>query len=220
VLQSPLGDKNDLTSEYRLNSHYRVQSPLDEVIRKTQAGLDNFLTEKYAEEIQAVLTEWSVALRQYPFDFELIGRFLSPLVDGFSPYLSEEQCLRSEPGLQIWRKRFSNHQQYKRELLLRELGAFVSPFSKLITAEFKVASIVASAEPPILIRTRVRYDLVGSGSDYYREERVGHWDFEWERSPNGGLRIRKWHASEETRGRAARPIFVDVTSEVLHNISS
>jgi tetratricopeptide (TPR) repeat protein len=220
MVQSSPGGWKRLADDYRLNPHYRIQSPLDEVIRKTQAGSDAFLTERYAEEIEAVLAEWSAALRRYPVDFGCVGKYLSAAVDGFSPHLFEEQCLRSEPSLQIWRKRFSAHQEFKRELFVRELGSLVDPSSKLITAEFKVASTVVCAESPLLIRTRVRYDLVGSGSDYYREERVGHWDIEWERSRDGELRIRKWHASDETRSRAAWPVFVDLTSRALGSTSS
>ncbi len=65
---------------------------------------------------------------------------------------------------------------------------------------------------------------MGSGSDFHREQRVGFWDLEWEGSSGPDFtypfRIRKWQALEETRSRAAAPIFADITASALSGISS
>src|SRR5579871_2411582 len=50
--------------EFHLHPHYREQLPLEDVFRKTIAGSDEFITEKYAEEIEAIFAGWSSELRQ------------------------------------------------------------------------------------------------------------------------------------------------------------
>jgi len=42
-------------SEFHLHPHYRMPRPLDALLLKTQAGLDDFVTEKYADQIAAIL---------------------------------------------------------------------------------------------------------------------------------------------------------------------
>ena len=42
-----------------LRPRYRSERPLDAMLLKVQAGSDRFISEKYAEEISALLSEWS-----------------------------------------------------------------------------------------------------------------------------------------------------------------
>ncbi|PYV85962.1 MAG: hypothetical protein DMG05_21370 [Acidobacteria bacterium] len=86
-----------------MNPHYRMQSPLDEVIRKTEAGSDAFVTEKYAEEIEVMLGGWSTALRSPSRDFQVIAKCMAPLIEACRLRPAKEQCLRSEADLQVWR---------------------------------------------------------------------------------------------------------------------
>src|SRR6266478_8797048 len=48
--------------EFYLHPHYRAKLPIEATLLKAQAGTDNFVTEKYADEIAAILNEWSAAL--------------------------------------------------------------------------------------------------------------------------------------------------------------
>ena len=71
------------------------------------------------------------------------------------------------------------------------------PFRRLITAEFQVTSIdvgpnSALDPPPARLRTGVRYELVGPARDFYRQQRVGQWELEWESSPAGEFRLHSW----------------------------
>src|SRR5262249_48605976 len=45
-------------AEFHLHPHYRSQRPLDATLLKTQAGTDEFVTEKYADQIAAILAKW------------------------------------------------------------------------------------------------------------------------------------------------------------------
>ncbi|MBI1750792.1 MAG: VCBS repeat-containing protein, partial [Acidobacteria bacterium] len=70
------------------------------------------------------------------------------------------------------------------------------------------------------LHTRVRYELVGTGRDFYREQRVGYWDLAWDADAPGKFRLRSWQALEETRSRSFSPVFVDITAPALGSNSS
>jgi tetratricopeptide (TPR) repeat protein/peroxiredoxin len=65
------------------------------------------------------------------------------------------------------------------------------------------------------LKTRVRYELVGSGHDFYREQRVGHWELEWEAASVGGFLLRNWQALDETRSLAADPVYMDIAAQAF-----
>lgn len=202
-------------TDYRLTPHYPAISALDEITRPVQPGLDAFPAEKYAAEIESVLMEWSKSLRQSPADFRAIGAFLSPGFEGSALEPVEDRRLRSDPALEICWRRFSSKPSLGPEEFLQQLPSLVGWPATLITAEFKVPNIAVSSGPHLLIQTSVWYDLVATGSEFYRQELVGYWELEWERIPDGKFRVRKWRVVEETRSRASGPIFVDITPQTL-----
>jgi len=59
--------------------------PLDALRLKTQAGLDDFVTEKYADQIAAILARWSSGLLQSPQDVGAVEKVLLPNFSGSSP---------------------------------------------------------------------------------------------------------------------------------------
>jgi hypothetical protein len=87
--------------------------------------------------------------------------------------------------------------------------------------EFQIIGIHAdtpqsnSATGTIPARTRVRYDLVGTGSGFHSEQRVGHLDLDWELGPGAGIQLLKWRNVEETRSRSLVPIFEDRAAEAF-----
>ncbi len=201
---------------FRLTPHYRAKSPLEDVLRHVEPGLDNFPTEKYAEEIEAVLKDWTGNLVESPPDFRAVGNSLSARLSAFAPSVVEETRLRLGPSLEIFRRRLSDPRPFEREAFVKELASSLQAFSNFVTAEFRVTSLRVLETSPLALATRIRYDLMGPASGAFREERIGTWELEWERDPTDGkLRIRKWRAFEETRSRAARPIFEDRTAEAL-----
>ena len=202
-----------LPSEIRLSAHYRAKSPLDEILGYIDPGSDEFISEKYAEEIEAIVRRWSALLTASPSNASEIEAFLSPSFQGCILQPSREEEVRSEPELKVWRRQFAGAATLGREPFIEELRAYLSVFNKLITAEFKVCGISVHDGSPILLDTMIRYDLVGAGPDYHREQRVGYWELAWERS--GESRVQRWSAAEETRSRAAAPMFVDITSRVM-----
>jgi len=192
--------------EFHLHPHYRSQLALEATLRKKDAGSDDFISEKYAEQIQAILDEWSSGLRESSPSLDAIERVLASDFSGSSFTSAESRKLRSGT-IEIWKNSFSQT-LVARDLFLRDLRSAISGFTQIRTAEFQVTRIDA-ALPRLL--TRVRYDLVTTGQDFYREQRVGYWDLEWGKSPSEDFRLKNWKALDETRGRTLRPIFADIT---------
>src|SRR5450755_602650 len=214
TLPSPAG-------EFHLHPHYRAQLPLEATLLKTQAGLDNFVTEKYHDQIAAILAEWRAGFLESPQDVRAVERILTPDFSGASFRPVESRLVRSGPAVEIRQNKFAREPALAKGDFLRELRSMMSAFSVIITAEFHVTSIDAAS--PVLsasslpgrIRTAVRYGLVGSAKNFYREQRVGHWELEWESTAGGEFRLRGWRLSDETQGRSAAPVFADITAQAF-----
>ena len=92
----------------------------------------------------------------------------------------------------------------------------LSQLTKIITAEFQVTSIESEekAGQGGSVRTWVRYELIGEGKGFHREQRVGEWDIIWNSSASGFF-ARRWSAVEEVQARSLAPVYVEITSSAL-----
>ena len=195
-----------------------------------QAGLDDFITEKYADQIAAVLAEWSASLLQSPRETQAIAKVLAADFSGTSLQPTESRVVRSSSALEVRQSRFANEATLSREGFLTGWQAALSGFSKIVTAEFQITGIEAagrehvapSATPqiPSSVQTRLRYEIVGTGTGFHREQRVGHWDLAWEPSTSGEFSLRNWRVLDETRARSTSSIYADITSAALGRNSS
>jgi len=193
---------------FDLHPHYRATRPLDEVLLKTKAGLDAFVTEKYADRITAILGEWSSGLLRSPRDINAIERSLNPDFSGSSPRPRESRTLRGERWLKVDLVHFASHYELDRPRFLQELQASMASFSKILTAEFQITHIETDAvdeKIPGRIGTRVRYEIVGAGNGFHREQRAGYWDMEWAVASEGEFRLRRWQSLDETQSRSFSP---------------
>src|SRR5206468_12350640 len=105
--------------------------------------------------------------------------------------------------------------------LLSELREWLSAFSKLLTAEFQVVGIQTKSEPPrtsansIRLQTMVRFELLGTGAGFHREQRVGHWQLDWESNPSNELRLETFQFVDGARSQSSTPGFFGLSSGVF-----
>jgi len=215
------------SGEFHLHPHYRSPRSLDATLAKTQPGLDAFISEKYADQIAAVLGDWSAGLLESPQNVQAVAKALSADFSGSSLRPVESRVVRSSSPLEIRHNKFvpQSKDALAHDPFLLELQSALSVFSTIITAEFQVASIDASSmsglagKAPGRLLTRVRYEFVGTGRDFHREQRVGHWDLEWEAATSSATStpfvLRNWRALDETQSRSTSPIFVDIAAQAL-----
>ncbi len=171
---------------------------------------------------------------QSPQDMHVVENALASGFSASSLRPDESRLIRSAAALEIRRNKFTSLIPLRRDAFLEELRSAMSSFSRLATAEFQVVSIdlagfesargnvgdASAQRGPAGLRTRVRYELVGSGQDCYREHRVGYWDLEWKATSAGEFRLKNWRSLEETQSRASGPIFVDIAAQALGGNSS
>jgi Flp pilus assembly protein TadD/peroxiredoxin len=208
------------SGEFHLHPHYRMPRPLDALLLKTQAGLDDFVTEKYAEQIAAILAQWSSGLLRSPQDVRAVEKVLLPNFSGASPRPVESRVVRPGPQIEVRHNTFKRETGLGRDAFVQELRSAMSGFSKILTAEFQVTSVEAGSMPaaalsPGQLQTRIRYEVVATGHDFYREQRVGYWQLAWERSASGEFRVLNWLALDETQSRSTGPGYVDITAAAL-----
>jgi len=202
---------------FYVRPRYRSERPLDTILAKVEPGNDQFISEKYAAQLARILDGLSNALLLSPVDPQVISQNLAPNFSAASLKPSEARTLRNSLGIEVRRNEFSDALNLNAETFLKEWQASFSAFSKVDTAEFQITAInaVGGWDAPRTIESRVRYEIVGHGSGFHREQRVGEWQIVWEWDQAGSFRIARWKWLDETQARAALPIYVDVTSAAL-----
>ncbi len=217
-----------LDHPFHLHPHYRTQPPLDATLLRTGAEFDKFAGEKYQDQLAGILAEWSSALLRSPSAVDAIAKVLSPDFCGSSFHGATSHAVRSGPALEILRSTPKNDLVCGRDPFLNELRSAMSSFSNILTAEFEITSIdsgsLVQQQDGHPIKTRVRYTLVGSGPGFYREQRTGSWDLEWQTSSlsstAGGFQLRSWKALEETRSSCKDPAYLDITARAFKDAPS
>jgi tetratricopeptide (TPR) repeat protein len=213
---------------YYFHPHYRTQRPLDVTLLKVDAALDDFPTEKYAAQLERILHEWSTSLLRSPQDVQIIAKTLDANFSGASPQPAESHATRTDSVLHVHQNRFSGEPALSREKFLHELQSRLSTFSKIVIAEFQIAEINSesgansqlAAIKPSHLHTCIRYEIVGTGPGFHREQRVGDWDLQWQVDSSGNCLLSNWRTLDERQARSTSPIYVDIAASALGNNSS
>src|SRR5207237_8907789 len=69
--------KSVLPDGLQLHPQYRLKRGIEAVLRKVPAGFDEFVTEKYQDQISAILSQWSAELLQSPQDTTALERVMA-----------------------------------------------------------------------------------------------------------------------------------------------
>jgi len=199
-------------AEFHLYPHYRAETPVDGLRLMVQPGSDDFPAEKDHERIAAILARWSAGLLESPRNVQAIEKILPPDFQGTSLRPAEFRIVRPGPALEVRRVTFAPQASVGPEAFLQELRSVLSSYSTVLTAELQVTRIDAA---PGRLETRVRYELVGAGPGFHREQRVGTWSLDWK----AGL-LRRWRWLDETRSRSVAPWYADIASHAFGGNSS
>ena len=218
------GDSPDRSGFY-LHPRYRSERPLDRTLMKVGADLDRFPGEKYAERIAAILAEWSASLRRSPPETETLRKTLAAGFSGATVLPAESRVVRSRAGVQVERARFAGDVSLGPEAFLEAWQKALGGFSRIDTAEFQITRIhtapaTGRQESSGRVETDVRFEVVGAGEGFHREQRVGNWHLVWERTNADQFQVSHWRVLDESRVRSDSPVYVDITAAALAGASS
>jgi len=212
-------------ADFHVHPHYRTPSALDALFRKVAAENDSLPCEVYQDRIAAILQAWSKELQLSPQGVDTLMRVMGSSFAAASPTGSLKALRGNDSPLQVWVTEFKEGETLGRETFLSEWRSAVRVFSQILTAEFQITNI--EADPPqfsaavdeIAVRTRVRYEFVGTGR-FHREQWTGNLDLDWQLTAGGEVRLNKWRPVEETRSAAMFPIFEDRAEEAFAGCES
>jgi Flp pilus assembly protein TadD/peroxiredoxin len=205
---------------FHVTPHYPAKSPLDEVLRLVEPGLDEYITEKHAAEMMEVLGKWSEALKRSPRDISAAAVLVAPSVEACSLASTQESVVRSDSGMEILRRHFGAAIVSGRDQFLQEIKSYFSQWQRLETAEFQIVAIAEGSTASAPVAADIRYDFVGISNDGNPEERIGLWRTLWTRDESSGWRAVRWEAGEETLVRAREKFFTEVTAQAFSQVES
>ncbi len=202
-------------ADIRFKPHYPTPSLLADVLRLVAPGSDEYVTEKYAFEIETILNGWGRALKASVRDHSEILKCLPPAIEASSLTPTREIALRSGFGIDAMRRQFGPASSRDREQFLNDLHSWLGAVSKLETVEFEIYGIRELGSSPLKVQLSVRYDLVAVRKDSRREERVGSWQMEWSRDESNAWKVHRWESGEEIQSVGGSTGFLDVTTQAL-----
>lgn len=215
------GEIPSIHGELQLHPEYRLKRGIEAVLRKVPPGSDGFITEKYAAQIEAIFKEWSSQLLRSPQDTTALREAMAGRFAGTALKAGRLKPINESSPFNVWRVQYPAELSMGSEDFLAGLRSSWDSFSKLVTAEFQVVSIhpepftSSAISEPASLMARVRFELVGTGTGFHREQRVGHWALIWEILPSGDLRLQEWRVLDEERSRAIAPVFQDISSRAF-----
>ena len=202
-------------ADIRFRPHYPAQSSLTDILRLVPPGADEYLTEKYASEIDLLLKQWGHSLKNSVHDQSSLADLIFNTIEASSLTPDKEVPLRAGYGIDVTKRHFGSAASRSREQFLKELQAWLGPVSKVEVAEFEIYGIKETSSGPLTVELQIRYDMVAIRNDTRREERVGSLQTQWVRDASDGWKVRKWILGDETQSVGNGTAFVDVTSQAL-----
>jgi tetratricopeptide (TPR) repeat protein/peroxiredoxin len=205
--------------ELQIHPRYRRKLGMEDVLGRVPTGFDQFVNEKYQDEIWAILRSWAIQLMVSPYDFSAIAGSMDSDFRGCAVGKVRLRATFEAEPFRTWSAEYPPEANLTNEVFLRELRASLDPFSAILTADFQLIGIQSNPESgrgaEILMDTIVRFEIVGAGNGFHREQRIGNWEMKWVRHSSGEVRLREWRISGETRSRSSAPTFVDVASSAF-----
>ena len=196
--------------------HYPSASPLDEILRLVPPGSDQFLTEKYAGEIEEILRNWG---RELASGRTSLLTFSDPSVRASSLRGSSERTIRKDAFVTVTHRHFPSGFVLRQDGFLDELKEYFESFSDVRVAELQITGIRELSTTSLQVEADIRYTFVGLNRHREQEERLGTWRTEWRKSAEQ-WRLVKFQCEDETISTTKAPWFADVSSSAFGHLVS
>ena len=193
-----------------------VPETLQPFLKHLESGNDAFPAERQARELEARLLELAESLRGGPDRAAKIAGLLLHKEFRGGRLLPASESATTDAPLELRRSNApSSGPSLDSRAFASELRRLVEDLREVTVTELLITSIDTAAEGPSpLLRTDVRYDIVGIGLKTWRVEHVGVWKMSW-RKDSSGWQVAEWTTASHLTSRARSPIFTEVTAAVL-----
>jgi tetratricopeptide (TPR) repeat protein len=215
-----------LPPEFHVHPVYKTPRAIEAVLKRARAEYDRFPTEICQDQIVEVFKEWAAELRVSPVRTGALERVMSGAFVANSLAVSLQPRRKDDGIFQVWEAKYAEEHRLGREAFVTEWRSAVRDFSKLLTVEFQITAISTdtgprdSAEKSVWVQTLVRYEIVGEGKGFHREQWIGNLGLDWEIGPGTEIRLRKWRNVDETRSRSLAPVFEDIAPSAFKGCAS
>jgi Flp pilus assembly protein TadD len=177
-----------------------------------EPGSDEFALERDATALETPLRELAELFRSGR-PGNVGARLLAPDFRGGRLVDAEAAATVAATPLTVVRSAAAPERPLDSRAFATELQRLLADVTTITVAELLITAIEAPSSAGV-VRTRVRYDLVGTGARAWRVEHVGVWAMGWRRT-DGGWRIVEWSRESHVVSRAAQPLFAEVTQAAL-----
>ena len=188
----------------------RVSESLEPFLKFLDPANDAFPLEPTAGQIGDRLGELGRRMRSLSREAADVGWLLDAGFRG-SPLLPPRQSPAPDGPLTVERAPAAAAAALDQRAFQAELRRFVEELGQVLVAEFQVTAIEREGG---VVRTTVRYDVVGHPPGAWRVQHVGSWSMEW-RLAGSDWRIAGWTTASHATSRAARPLFTEITGTAL-----
>jgi tetratricopeptide (TPR) repeat protein len=201
-------------ADFQFHPHYREPTTLDAALIQIKAGHDEFVSERHHDSIAQRLEAWRSNVK----NIQALEKIFGPGFVGTSWRPLETKTLRPRSvGLDVHQLAFAPHPALTRAEFLGELEMSLRVYPRVLVAELQIVGIETHSNR---IGTRIRYELVGTGKDFYREQRVGEWSLDWEVGTEDLYSLVGWRMHDEVRSRSTEACYADVTKSAFGANSS
>jgi tetratricopeptide (TPR) repeat protein/peroxiredoxin len=210
-----LGPDNPPT-QFQVDPHYRNERPLDQTLHRVCPEFDRFPEEIYADQIGRILEDWSASFVRSPRKLDWFAKYLAADFSGVPPQAVDSRLVRSSLGIEVRRNRFEEHVSLSSSAFVKVFESSLQTLTNIDVAEFQITHTKVSGgtaeNPPSQLETRIRYEIVGAGTGFYREQRIGDWQLIWRLAGRGDFKVAQWQLFDETQARSLSPVYADVAA--------
>src|SRR5690349_8890343 len=140
--------------DFHLIPHYATKPPIEDLFVQLLPGADEFVSEKYAAELERVLAGWSRDLKT-DRSSSILGKHFGAQVEAISFSPVRDNVVRSLYGIEVSRRQFANARAVDAEAAIRDLNSLFLPFRQIEIAEFHFVFLREGS--PSQFETRIRY---------------------------------------------------------------
>lgn len=121
----------------QLHPEYRAKRGIEAILGKVPTGSDDFVTEKYQDQVEAIFREWSSELLASPTGTDAFRKATAPGFVGDSQKPAQERGVRETSFLKVWKVQYAPQTALRAESFLAELRSSLASFRKSLPRNFR-----------------------------------------------------------------------------------